>query len=323
MRTPAFMLSVTAALLTSGCGGPLELPGDGGSDGGGRDGGGSGSDGGGSDGGGRDGDSGIFDAARDAPGSTGDPLPLGAPGSWTLRFDDEFNGDSLDLSKWKPNWFGSTDTSVTRPINDLEVSCYDPAQVSVSGGTLKLVAASTTNPACLTKSGARADYASGLVMSDGHYNFTYGFIEARIWLPPGPGLTPQNWAAFWTDGNDWPVDGEIDVMETLGGGSSTVWHYHYDSDTGSGVTSAQIGATASTLVADGGWHVFAADWEPELITFYYDGVAVGSVASSGLSGGARVTSSPQYVILNLGLNGAYAVHVPATMEVDYVRHWQH
>lgn len=57
-------------------------------------------------------------------------------------------------------------------------------------------------------------------MSDGRYNFTYGFVEARMWLPPGTG-TPENWAAFWVNGKVWPEDGEIDIMETLGGGGST------------------------------------------------------------------------------------------------------
>ena len=40
-------------------------------------------------------------------GSGLDPShPVGLPGTWRLVFDDEFNGQQLDLSRWNPNWFG-------------------------------------------------------------------------------------------------------------------------------------------------------------------------------------------------------------------------
>ncbi len=268
---------------------------------------------GGKDGGGSAGDAGSDGGVRPHGNITGD---------WALVWHDEFDGSALDLTKWRPNWFGASSTSITEPVNTLEINCYDPAQVSVSGGTLQLTAVATTQPNCKKKDGSQALYASGLVMSDGRYNFTRGFVEARIWLPPSAAAAPQNWAAFWTNGASWPTDGEIDVMETLSGGPSVKWHYHYDSNTGPGVTSAQVGAPQSTLVSAGGWHVFAAHWETSRITFYYDGVDVGSVQSSQLAGGAQITSSPHYFILNFGLDGTYTAHVPLTMEVDYVRHWQ-
>jgi beta-glucanase (GH16 family) len=156
-------------------------------------------------------------------------------------------------------------------------------------------------------------------MSNGRYNFTYGFIEARIFLPPGTG-TPQNWAAFWTDGQDWPQDGEIDIMETLGGGSSTRWTYHYDVDSGPGEDHRSY-TRGGNMVDDSGWHVFGAHWQPDQITFYYDEVEVGYVTSSDLQGDASITSSPHYIILNLALNSKYPTTVPSTMMVDYVRHW--
>ncbi len=255
----------------------------------------------------------------DAAGTTA-PQPLGVGGSWRLAFQDEFEGTTLDLSKWHPNWFGASDASLSRPVNDLEVSCYDPAQVTVSGGSAHLTAVSTDRPDCLKKDGSPASFASGLIMSDGRYSFRHGFVEARVFLPPGTG-TPQNWAAFWTDGQDWPQDGEIDIMETLGGGSATRWTYHYDADTGPG-EDHQSFTPGGNLVAHSGWHVFGANWEPGRITFYYDGIDVGSVTPSDLQGGAAITGSPQYIIVNLGLNGSYPITVPSTLAIDYVRQWQ-
>jgi beta-glucanase (GH16 family) len=296
--------------------------GSGGTPSGGTGGGGTGGGAAGAAGGGGSAGAGGSSGSGGTAGASGDPMPLGAGGSWTLVWHDEFEGSSLDPGKWHPNWFGSTDSSVTQPVNDLEVSCYDPAQVSVSGGNLELTAVSASPAGCIKKDGSAASYASGLVMSHGLYDFAYGFIEARIFLPPGSG-TPENWAAFWVTGQVWPEDGEIDVMETLGGGSDTRWTYHYDSDTGPGTTHSQITGTPNNLLVGGsGWHVFGADWQTDSITFYYDGANVGSIAASDLAGGAAIASTPHYFILNLGLNGNYPVSVPSTMKVDYVRHWQ-
>jgi beta-glucanase (GH16 family) len=249
------------------------------------------------------------------------PQPLGVAGTWKLVFSDEFEGTSLDLTKWHPNWFGRDDNAITRPINDAEASCYDPAQVTVSGGYLHFTAVSSDHPECVKKDGTRADYASGMIMSNGRYHFTYGFIEARIYLPPGTG-TAQNWAAFWTNGQDWPQDGEIDIMETLGGGGYTRWTYHYDVDSGPDEDHRSY-TPGGNMIDESGWHVFGAYWQPDQITFYYDGVEVGYVTSSDLEGGASITSSSHYIILNLALNKKYPITVPSTMMVDYVRHWTH
>ena len=44
-----------------------------------------------------------------------------------LLFDDEFNGTSLDLSKWQPNWLTAENgPSITKPVNTEELSCYAP-----------------------------------------------------------------------------------------------------------------------------------------------------------------------------------------------------
>ena len=238
--------------------------------------------------------------------------PAGASGTWKLKFADEFNGTSLDTTKWRPNWFGSSNTSVTRPINDYEDSCYDPAQVKVSGGSLHLTAVklSSAKAGCTTKDGRSASYASGMVMGDARYNFTYGYIEARIHLP-GDGGVPENWAAFWANGETWPRTGEIDVMETLEG--EPRWHFHYES----GGQHRSTGSRFDLISPKTGWHTFGALWEPGKITFYYDGKEVGSTTSG-------VTSAPMYMILNHGLSDYISgpIVAPSTMQVDYVRHWQ-
>lgn len=225
------------------------------------------------------------------------PQPTGPGGQWKVVFDDEFNGSALDTSKWTPGWFG---TGVTPGVNAAELDCYDSAQVGVSGGNLNLTA-TLRQATCAGKSQA---YSSGLVSSNGHFSYTYGVAEARI-LVPGTGLI-ADWPAFWTDGQNWPADGEDDIFEGLGGWAC--FHFHSLAGGPGGCYSPTFG---------GGWHTFTADWESGSVTYYYDGIQVNQI-------NPVLTSAPQYLILNLAVDATYGgpIQVPATMRVDYVRVWQ-
>lgn len=234
----------------------------------------------------------------------GQGQPVGPSGNFRLAWSDEFNGSRLDTSKWRPNWLGGSDSAVTPPVNSLELSCYDPGHVRVSGGLLHLTADTNTPSGCRTRNGS-ARYASGLVQTNGRYNFTYGYVEARINIP-GTCSRGENWPAFWTNGQSWPRDGEIDIMEVLGG--SATWHYHW----GGG----SAGGRGDHLSCESGWHTFGVLWEPGRLTFYYDGRQVGSHTRG-------VVSTRHYIILNHALSSEISppVVVPSTLQVDWVRHW--
>ena len=95
-------------------------------------------------------------------------------------------------------------------------------------------------------------------------------------------------------------------MEGLSG--NACWHFHYPN--------GRPGSCAPGNYA-GGWHAFGADWQPGVITYYYDGLPVGTISSG-------VTSAPMYVILSLAADHTYGGPVgPSTMRIDYVRVWQH
>ncbi|QMU76324.1 glycoside hydrolase family 16 protein [Streptacidiphilus sp. PB12-B1b] len=229
------------------------------------------------------------------PGSS----PLGMPGYWNPVFDDEFDGTALDTASWTPNWLGCPGCT-TAPVTLNESEAYAPSQVSVGGGYLHLQAAARPT----TLDGTTYPYLSGMVQSDGKVQFAYGAFEARIYLPPS-GRSIANWPAFWTDGQNWPIDGEMDVMEGLGG--SACFHFH-----------SLLGGPGGCAFGDfSGWHTYGADWEPGSVTYYYDGTEVGRITSG-------ITPSPMYLILNYAVGGSGGrTVVPAAMEVDYVRVWQH
>jgi beta-glucanase (GH16 family) len=234
-----------------------------------------------------------------APSFGGEAQPVGRDGKWSLVFEDGFEGKSLDRTKWRPNWLGPDDRSITKPVNTEEVSCYDPAQVLVKDGELQLRAEERP---C-----SKWSYASGLVQTDRRFNFKFGYVEARIWMPGGAGL----WPAFWTNGQSNPVDGEIDIVEASGTEAGR-FHYHYRC----GEKRCAPGGEVAIEGATKGWHVYAVEWSPGSIVWYYDGRKVYERREG-------VTASAHYIILNLGLRrdrGGYAL--PATMRTDYVRVWQ-
>lgn len=235
------------------------------------------------------------------------PQPIGPGGSWKLTFDDEFNATSLNTAKWATGWFGS---GVTGPVNSNEQECYDPKQVTESGGSLNISAARSS---CTAPGGQTYPYRSGLISSNPTsgapnqpargFQQAYGFFQARIYLPGSAG-TIYNWPAWWTDGQSWPADGEMDILEGLGG--QACYHFHSPSGGPGGCASGPFT----------GWRTYGADWQPGKVTYYYDGKIAGTITSG-------ITSAPMYLILNYAVSGSIGgpTKAPSTMKVDYVRVW--
>ena len=103
-------------------------------------------------------------------------MPAGVPGDWTIKFDDEFNGTGLNTAKWSTGWYGS---GITRPVNDLEDDCYDPARVSEGGGTLSLSLVQKSE-----NCGDTEPYAGSLVS-------TIGQVQLHVWFYPGAGMAAR------------------------------------------------------------------------------------------------------------------------------------
>lgn len=226
------------------------------------------------------------------------------PSGYTLVFDDEFSGTALDTSKWRPGWFG---TGVTGPVNTLETAAYDSGNVSVSGGYLNLLLTGTSSD------GGKHPYTGAIVTSNPHdgrasggFEFTYGCVEWRVYVPPvAAGNAIANWPACWLDGQDWPTDGEFDVLEGIRGASQ----WSIPTKTGS-----PYGRPPAEYY---GWHQFGVQWLPSgEVTFYYDGVAVSPEI-------AAPNAQPMYLIMDntQGSDGGPGLF-PATVLVDWVRVWQ-
>jgi beta-glucanase (GH16 family) len=234
-----------------------------------------------------------------AGGGARPPSPVGIAGRWKLILDDEFAGPSLRSTLWSPSRFAGG-SGIAAGFGAADLECFDSSQVHVTaeGLALRLTARRST---C---AGRSRPYASAVVSSAGKWSYTYGFVEVRAWLPGGRAI--DDWPAIWAVGSVWPRDGELDIVEGLGG--RACWHFH--NLTGS------PGGCARRMLASG-WHTFGADWEAGSVTWYYDGRRVGELR-------AGVTDAPMSLIIDLaaGGNDPGPLIAPAVLRVRYVRVWQ-
>ena len=126
----------------------------------------------------------------------------------------------------------------------------------------------------------------------------------------------------------WPADGEIDIMEEVGGHANYVSSsLHANAHVHSNGT--QVTHEMYLAGAEDDLHTYAILWTGENITTYVDGQVQLNYDNRGLGRDDWPYDDPFYVILNLAWGGSwggtYGIDenaLPATMEIDYVRVFQ-
>lgn len=234
--------------------------------------------------------------------------PVGVTGNWNLKFQDNFDTGPLNTAVWTPYWF--TTAGTWRGVTT------DPNNVTVSGGELQLTLSDATHGALIS-----SNPSDGVPGHTG-FQFTYGYAEARIYIPGPSASVAYNWAGFTTRGQSYPTDGHSDVVETAGwdstGSFTTTYHYDSDGNTTPGVfTHTANGITVSGSWANG-WHVYGIHRKVGSTDIYWDGVKV--FTYSTFDGGR-----PMYFILSQAQSVAPANQmygVNGRMRVDYVRYWE-
>lgn len=251
--------------------------------------------------------------------------PAGQASGWQLAMSEEFNGalTVVDVGRnhvtmrprgpvWQARypdnamstWGQSPHTN--NPVGEGEYYHHDA--LAVSNGALHMIADQMPLQPNLNPYPGFV-YRSGMIQSRPSYTPTYGYFEARMWLP---GDT-RSWPAFWLfqAENLPPAYAEIDIMECFGSATSVAPNLHYNPGDGSTGPRALSAATLGT-VSD--WHTYAVEWRPDGCQWYLDGAPWGSTAVA--------PAVPMYVLLNLAMyRTATDTPTQAVASVDYVRCW--
>lgn len=251
-----------------------------------------------------------------------DPTDPAAPAGWKLTWSDEFNGDSIDRTKWgfetgNRNGFGN---------HEKEFYTDQPQNASVRDGALHIVARKEPHDGF--------DYTSARMLTKGKFSQKFGRFDFRAKLPTGAGL----WPALWLLPQDevyggWPLSGEIDVTEARGQRPTQVLGtIHY----GNAWPHNQHSGETYTLPNNGSiadWHLYTLEWEPGVIRWYIDGQLYSTKTKwfSAKKDGTGNNSWPApfdqafFLIFNVAVGGDFlkgpddTTKFPQEMTVDYVR----
>jgi beta-glucanase (GH16 family) len=240
--------------------------------------------------------------------------PYGQDASkYTLTFSEEFN--SYNSGLWNDHiWYDSSNPTKNYTVED---------------GKLKI----------WPQRDASGKFFNRTIDTDGKFYQTYGYFEMEAKMPRGKGP----WPAFWLLNHDQsdPVRPEIDIMEAYTGGensgnggwsdsndrptnyASNVWRLGINNsagNTGEHKLRESVHPNGLDLSAD--FHKYAAKWEPDGITFYFDGKALGPKVKTTMQ-------NRMYILLDLWFGSASGNPDNSTptgkgnsYEVNYVRAWQ-
>ena len=246
--------------------------------------------------------------------ATPGPTPIPAPHGWKMVWHDEFDGPAIDRRNWTFDIGGGGWGN-----NESEFYTDRPENARLEDGFLILEARKEDY-------GGR-EYTSARLKTQGLQSWTYGRIEARLKVPFGQGI----WPAFWMlgediDAVDWPLCGEIDIMEHVGKDPTRV----YGTLHGPGYSGAQgVGGryTLATGTLSDTFHTFAVEWEADAFRWYIDDTLYLSKTPADLPG-RWVYDHPFFIILNVAVGGKWpgypnkTTQFPQRMYVDYVRVYQ-
>lgn len=253
------------------------------------------------------------------------------PTEWTLVWEDQFDGASLDQDSWTIETGDGTQHGLPVGWGNNEKQWYSPDNINLVDGNLVITAKQEQSNGL--------PYTSGRLLTKGKIDFKYGRLEARVKLPLGQGL----WSAFWALPTDdtyggWPTSGEIDVMEVINAsadGAESLGTLHYGMAWPRNVHSGN-----NTPIGDvEGFHTYAVEWEQDEIRWFVDDVHFSTINAEHWwsyyydESQQGYVSSPDnapfnqkfHLLLNLAVGGNLPGEpnadtvFPTEMLVDYVR----
>ena len=236
---------------------------------------------------------------------------------WTKTFEDNFSSEVDTWNAWNV-WNGGA-------FNN-ELQFYQAPNLSVTGGNLVITArqetvTGPTNP--FDQTDKTFNYTSGRIESKTNVSASSTTpnvrMMARIKLASGYGM----WPAFWSYGDPWPTQGEIDILEARGqedGKYQT--NYFYGKVANRNLVRNAVGFVTNDESLQTCYHVYEVIWSQNDLKFYFDGVLVKT------NSGGYVPSlfgKTERITLNLAVGGNFfsnfdpSLIQTGTMYVDWVK----
>ena len=267
---------------------------------------------------------------------------FGKKSEWKLVWDDEFNGNQLDRTKWNywengnPWNSGNYLDENGNLVNQYGFNAkhyYLRDNVKVEGGNLVITLKKEDNKT-VNISGVERKilYSSGAVHTRGLFNAKYGKIEMRAAMPKGPGTWPAFW--LWPEGysqaDNKPAIGEIDIVEAYGDSPKRVTgtlhalkeDNTYESFPGSDF---KIGKYSKTKLTD--FNTYAVEWDEKEIKWLFNDKVYKRILLKNLEKKVQNPfNQPYFIMINVALKEKTGedgdVDFPTEMKVDYVRVYQ-
>ena len=247
--------------------------------------------------------------------------------SFQMVFNDEFDGDNLDESKWNTVLTWGHNEAINGEMQyfvdilDNPEFGYNP--FVFNGETLSIEAIQT--PPELSEAALGQPFLSGALSTHDKFGFTYGYVEGRMKVGGIAGQLSsfylfRRWAAQHSP--------EIDIVEFLGenpfGDEDAFQTYHFSDP----VHATTRSSPTMKVVAQSGrfsddFHVFGVLWEPDLVIWYIDGQEVIRLS------GDQVSRQQMNIVTYLVTGSAWAPRpadddeiYPLRFEIDYIRAYQ-
>lgn len=244
------------------------------------------------------------------------PAQAPAPTGQTLVWSDEFDGGSLDTSKWSIFVGGGG-------FGNRELQFYTASNLQVQGGSLRITAQ--------CQDYGSEHFTSAKLSTQHRQDWGPGHrVEVRARLPTARGTWPAIWMLSTENSfGPWPNSGEIDITEAVGcNGNKVYGTIHTEAYNHLRHTERQ----GSIVLSVAAWHTYVLEWEESQLRWYADGIRFSTFDRTD-----RWQEWPFhknfFLILNLAVGGDWGGwclpgHVPScdsefaapqVMEVDYVR----
>ena len=241
---------------------------------------------------------------------------------WNLVWEDEFDGSSLDESKWVYDNCGSS--SLSNMCGNAEEQVYTERKENIYVEDGILIIRALRENYYDAHFGHTFNYTSGKVTTQGKASFKYGKIVVNAKIPFGMGL----WTAIWMLGDNigsvgWPLCGEIDIMEHVNLENRFLGTVHSESQHGSN----GVGGEIAVQGLNENFHDYSLEWDSDQMSFAFNDSIFFTLNKADYTDDEEhwPFDQPFFLILNLAVGGNWpgspnsSTEFPSKFFINYVR----